>query len=273
MSWWDYGHWIEVIGHRIPNANPFQQGIGGRRDSIEEENKPGASTFFTAQSEKEATAVLEAVHPDPDKAGARYVVSDIEMASILSGKFYAMAAWTLDTADYIAGVQTDQGVQTIPGERYYNSMEARLHIFDGNGLKQYRMVHETPASSSTEEVYDKYIYNLLYSGNVPEVYSGYVKIFEYVDGATIQGEAPDGEKVTISTTILTSTGRTFQYSQSTVSNGTFEFIVPYSTEGPITRETRFDTMPAGPYTVSYGNVTQTVDIPEAAVIDGEIIHL
>ena len=70
MSWWDYGHWIEVIGHRIPNANPFQQGIGGRRDSIEEENLPGASTFFIASSEEEATEVLEAVHPDPDKSGA-----------------------------------------------------------------------------------------------------------------------------------------------------------------------------------------------------------
>jgi len=26
MSWWDYGHLIETIGHRMPNANPFQQG-------------------------------------------------------------------------------------------------------------------------------------------------------------------------------------------------------------------------------------------------------
>jgi dolichyl-diphosphooligosaccharide--protein glycosyltransferase len=81
MSWWDYGHWIEVIGHRIPNANPFQQGIGGRRNSMDEENRPGASTFFTAPSEAEATAVLEAVHPDPEKAGARYVVSDVAMAT------------------------------------------------------------------------------------------------------------------------------------------------------------------------------------------------
>ncbi len=67
MSWWDYGHWIEVLGRRIPNANPFQQGIGGRTNSIEEENLPGASTFFTASSEEEATAVLEAIHPDADK--------------------------------------------------------------------------------------------------------------------------------------------------------------------------------------------------------------
>jgi len=65
MSWWDYGHWIEIIGRRIPNANPFQAGIGGRHQSLDEENKPGASTFFTAPSEEAATAILKAIHPDP----------------------------------------------------------------------------------------------------------------------------------------------------------------------------------------------------------------
>ena len=64
MSWWDYGHYIETIGHRMPNANPFQAGIGGRRGSINEENQPGAATFFTAQSEEEASSVLEAIDPD-----------------------------------------------------------------------------------------------------------------------------------------------------------------------------------------------------------------
>ena len=29
MSWWDYGHMITYIAKRIPNANPFQQGITG----------------------------------------------------------------------------------------------------------------------------------------------------------------------------------------------------------------------------------------------------
>ena len=31
MSWWDYGHLITTIGKRIPNANPFQQGVAGRQ--------------------------------------------------------------------------------------------------------------------------------------------------------------------------------------------------------------------------------------------------
>ncbi|MDO9517888.1 MAG: oligosaccharyl transferase, archaeosortase A system-associated [Methanosarcinaceae archaeon] len=266
MSWWDYGHWIEVIGHRIPNANPFQSGIGGRRNSLDEVNQPGASTFFTAPSEEEATAVLEAVHPDPDKAGARYIVSDVEMAT---GKFYAMTAWTLDTANYYIPVQTSQGTQNVPGPRYFESMEARLHIFDGNGLKQYRLVHESPAGYSAEVGY-KSIYNQLFGGSIPETNTGYVKIFEYVKGATIKGTAPENETVTISATIRTGLGRTFEYTQATP-GGAYEFTVPYSTEGPIPGQTQFDTRPIAPYTVSYGNTTTEVRVSEMDVLDGNTI--
>ena len=271
MSWWDYGHWIEVIGRRIPNANPFQQGIGGRRDSIEEDNQPGASTFFTASSEEEATAVLEAIHPDPDKVGARYIISDIEMAT---GKFYAMTAWTLDTDNYYIPVQTGQGVMTVPGERYYNSMEAKLHIFDGNGLKHYRMVHESPGTTTQgQEVGYKNVYNVLFGGNIKEDNTGYVKIFEYVEGATITGTAPAGENVTLSTMISTSLGRSFTYSQTMTSNGTYSFTVPYSTEGPITGQTQFDVAPTQPYQISYGSVVEEVKAREQDVLQGSIIEV
>lgn len=269
MSWWDYGHWIEVIGHRIPNANPFQQGVGGRRGSIEEVNLPGAATFFTAPSEAEATAILEAVHPDPEKAGARYVVSDIEMAT---GKFYAMSAWTLDTANYYVTVQTDQGPTNAPGQRYFDSMEARLHIFDGDGLEQYRMVYETPAAVTNEKGY-KQVYNVLYGGSIPVTDTGYVKIFEYVEGAKIRGTAPVGETVTLSTTIQTPLQRTFVYSQNTVSDGTFEFTVPYSMTGHLEGETKFAVAPILPYTVSHGNVSTSFSISEQAVLEGAVLTI
>ena len=231
MSWWDYGHWIEVIGHRMPNANPFQAGIGGRRGSINETNQPGASTFFTAQSEEEASSVLEAIDPDPDKAGARYIISDAKMATEI---FIAMATWTLDTGGYYQSYRTGSGYQNVPSARYYNSMEARLHILDGNGLKQYRMVHETWADQTQEVVY-RQVYNLLFRGNIPEVDTGYIKIFEYVKGAKVTGTVSPNETVKIGTKILTGQGRTFDYFQSTTSDssGRYEFTVPYSTEGPI----------------------------------------
>ncbi|WP_048158800.1 oligosaccharyl transferase, archaeosortase A system-associated [Methanosarcina sp. WWM596] len=271
MSWWDYGHWIETIGHRMPNANPFQAGIGGRRGSIEDENQPGSSTFFTAQSEEEATAVLEAVDPNPDKAGARYIVSDVEMAT---SKFYAMSAWTLDTEGYYQSYWTGNGNQYLPSTRYFNSMESRLHILDGNGLKQYRLVHETWAYQTQEVVY-KQVYNLLFEDRIPETDTGYVKIFEYVKGARITGTASPNETVKISTTILTGQGRTFDYSQSTTSDsmGRYEFTVPYSTEGPIPGETQFDTAPSGSYVVSYGTTIKEVRVGEEAVLNGEEVKV
>ncbi|MGB9928048.1 MAG: oligosaccharyl transferase, archaeosortase A system-associated, partial [Methanosarcina sp.] len=163
MSWWDYGHYIETIGNRMPNANPFQAGIGGRSQSIEEENRPGAATFLTAQSEEEASAVLEAIDPNPEKSGARYIMSDTKMATEIFG---AMPEWTLDTEGYYQSYWTGSGYQTVPSTRYFNSMEARLHLFDANGLKQYRLVHETWPYQTAETGY-KQVYNLLFGGNVP----------------------------------------------------------------------------------------------------------
>lgn len=271
MSWWDYGHEIEAIARRLPNANPFQAGIGGRSTSINEENRPGAAPFFTAPSEEEATAVLNAIHPDPNKMAARYIISDVEMAT---GKFYAMTAWTMDTEGYYVPVQTDSGVQYVPGQRYYDSMEARLHIFDGNGLQQYRLVHESRAAPGyTSETGYKNVYNVLFGGNLPLTDTGYVKTFEYVEGATITGTAPAGEIVTISNTIETNQGRSFTYSQSATSDGTYSFTVPYSTQGPIPGETQFAVRPAGPYTISYGNTAQQVSVSELDVLNGNVIEV
>ncbi|HOA70173.1 MAG TPA: oligosaccharyl transferase, archaeosortase A system-associated, partial [Methanosarcina thermophila] len=271
MSWWDYGHYIEFFGHRMPNANPFQAGVGGRRVSIEEENQPGAASFFTAQSEEEGNAVLEAIDPRPDKAGARYIMSDARMATDIFG---AMPAWTLDTEGYYQTIWTGRGYETIPSTRYFNSMEARLHIFDANGMKHYRMVHETEAYQTNEVVY-KQVYNLVFGGNIPVIHTGYVKIFEYVKGANITGTASPNETVKISATILTGQGRTFEYTQSTTadSQGRYEFTVPYSTEGPIEGETQFDTAPVEPYIVSYGNTTKEVRVSEEAVLNGEEIKV
>ncbi len=53
MSWWDYGHIIETIGERIPNANPFQEGIGSVTKGV-----PGSSPFFLAENESQAERVL-----------------------------------------------------------------------------------------------------------------------------------------------------------------------------------------------------------------------
>jgi asparagine N-glycosylation enzyme membrane subunit Stt3 len=57
--------------------------------------------------------------------------------------------------------------------------------------------------------------------------------------------------VEISTNVTTNQGRSFVYSEQQISMGSYEFIVPYSTEGPIDGGTNFDVTVA-PYTLRAG---------------------
>jgi dolichyl-diphosphooligosaccharide--protein glycosyltransferase len=274
MSWWDYGFWIETIGHRIPNANPFQGGIGGG-----EEQRPGAATFFTAESEDEANEIA-------DTLGVKYVISDVEMAT---GKFHAIAAWDCDTGGYGEWLLIGGRNEWVPTMRYFNSMEGRLHIFDGVSLKHYRLVHESTAGGSSERGY-RWVYNLqptLYPdlfenrhqdmpSEIAEADTGYVKIFEYVPGAKITGTAPPNTTATLSIQILTNQGRTFEYVQTATASpdGTFTLIAPYSTDGPIAPSdggTLFDTAPSDMYTVTTAMGSYPVSVSEADVLAGNMI--
>lgn len=264
MSWWDYGHVITYWGHRIPNANPFQAGIGGGTSHL-----PGASTFLTAKTEEDASNVLYALGIN-GKPGARYVVSNAYMAFEIMQVF---GIWN-DEYEYYTQIRTNAGMQTVPSKKYYELMEAKLHIFDGNGLHSYRLVHESQRNPYGDEQGYKNIYNMLYGGNIPVENSGLVKVFEFVKGAKITGRAPPNAQVTLTNTIKTNIGRTFQYSQTTTSdNGTYVFTVPYSTTGPVAGETNFDTQPEGLYTVTAGNITRHVDVSERDVLDGGTVTI
>lgn len=379
ISWWDYGNWIMRIAHRIPVANPFQQGIGGPIGS----GKPGACVFFVTTDKTSASEVA-------DVLGVRYVVSDFMMADVWSSFYNKYAAMTVWAGNF-------QKYNTLP--YYYNTMEARLHVFDGtrtedvegeniSALAQYRLVHESPTfilpliimNESTgsgfwthisgnynltasqarilhgflfsmpvgmgiEEMLDKGVLpemlksalvnttGLPISPNTTVVKGGkgnwiiqdeknkntfmvtkkdgklnvylygirtgqpnmrawtpdyiepmsFVKVFEYVKGARIVGTAPNGTIVEIATNISTNQGRKFGYATQTMSNGTYEFVVPYSTEGPVEGGTNFDVF-ASPYKLRAGppgeenatvkwTVQKEVHVPEEAVMDGETIKV
>jgi oligosaccharyl transferase (archaeosortase A-associated) len=123
MSWWDYGHLITYIAKRIPNANPFQQGVSG---------PDGAAAYFMSTSEDTADTIL-------DHDGTRYIITDIEMDD---GKFWAMATWndaTLATDPYQMTLlyptkSNPAGYDQIRLNRqlYYLTMISRLHNFDGS---------------------------------------------------------------------------------------------------------------------------------------------
>jgi dolichyl-diphosphooligosaccharide--protein glycosyltransferase len=165
-------------------------------------------------------------------------------------------------------------MQTVPSMKYYENMETKLHIFDGNGLKRYRLVHESQRNPYGDEQWYKYIYNVLHGGNIPLENSGLVKVFEFVKGANITGRAPPDSTVTLTSTIKTNIGRTIQYSQTTTSsNGTYTFTVPYSTLGAIPGETQFDTMPAEPYIITAGSISKQIDISEEDVLEGNSVTI
>jgi len=92
-----------------------------------------------------------------------------------------------------------------------------------------------------------------------------------VKGAHITGSAPVNQTVSLSLKVKTNQGREFTYTQKTISSGTYEFIVPYSTEGPIPPErggTDFDTKPVGKYVITAGNISREVAVEERDVLDG-----
>ena len=123
MSWWDYGHLITYIAKRIPNANPFQQGVAGPE---------GAAAFFMSTTEDKANAVL-------DRIGTRYIVTDVEMDT---GKFWAMSTWynaTLATDPYqmVLLIQDRNNPKSYAPARlnkqaYFTTTISRLHNFDGS---------------------------------------------------------------------------------------------------------------------------------------------
>jgi len=126
MSWWDYGHMITYISKRIPNANPFQQGVAGPN---------GSAAFFMATSENTANQIL-------DNDGTRFIITDYEMDY---GKFPAMATWFNSSAGpdpymkslFAPSQANPSQVRSVQlnEEPYYQTMISRLHNFDGSMTK------------------------------------------------------------------------------------------------------------------------------------------
>jgi len=134
LTWWDFGHWITAYGRRIPVANGMQT------------NAAEAALFFTATDPAEAAAILR-------QTGARYVIADAslplggpQLLNPGSGNFLAMTTWAKHNPDkyweeYIGGNPSnpDAGIPVFY-PAYYESMLARLYLFDGQP--------QTPAAST-----------------------------------------------------------------------------------------------------------------------------
>ena len=117
MSWWDYGHWITRISHRLPNANPSRPTSGT------------PAQLFSAQDEDSANELM-------DKLGMRYVIVDYYTAT---SKFHAVATLAdrnpEDFFDVYYLPQEDRllTIQLFYPE-YYHSLAIRLYNFDGKAV-------------------------------------------------------------------------------------------------------------------------------------------
>jgi len=126
MAWWDFGHWITRVSHRIPVANPFQSGVGT------------AANYFLSGSELEGLEVLRS-------RDSRYVATDARIAVLA---FQAVAAWGgHERSDYyeVYSQRTSaSGLETIVlyYPEYYQSMLVHLQCFSGQAYQpdQFRVV-------------------------------------------------------------------------------------------------------------------------------------
>ncbi|MDD1681528.1 MAG: oligosaccharyl transferase, archaeosortase A system-associated [Methanoregula sp.] len=302
MSWWDYGHMITYIAKRIPNANPFQQGVAG---------PDGSAAYFVAPSEDTANKIL-------DHVGTRYVVTDFAMADIVTGKFHAMATWyntSARTAPFLAQFYI-QNPNTAgryePAmfirQEYYLTMVSRLHNFDGSMTDPsmvYYVEYADPALTgapmpviiggsqinSTEARLKVVQYNAnATSGRHAAVFNrgltGPVESVPALQHYRLVHESPTnvyGSAATdvknvkvfeyvkgahikgsgiISVPVVTNTGRHFTWRQESINS---EFVVPFSTTG-----NRYGVKTEGQYRIE--GTGQTFDVPESAVVEGTAIN-
>jgi dolichyl-diphosphooligosaccharide--protein glycosyltransferase len=310
MSWWDYGHDIEYVAHRAPNANPFQAGI------LENNNTDGSCRFFTATDESDGYRNLQ-------NLGSKYVMIDNDMAT---GKFYAINVWAGKDYNLYYDVKylNLTSSYTVPllitSDKYRETMTSRLYYDDCDGMSHFRLVYESPGAyyvSTKVADLDSYQQGgvvpfveqypsgspvfLTASGNYSEDYIAYeatvspypvnqgsmaqffydsrppvkyVKTYEVVKGATLHGTAPAGSLVTAAVN-LSIGERPFTYTQSATAdaNGAYTITVPYASEPMKGVNYSSDVKPLSKYTVGYGNTTMTVDVPEQAVQNGGTIEV
>jgi dolichyl-phosphooligosaccharide-protein glycotransferase len=302
MSWWDYGHMITYIAKRIPNANPFQQGVT---------EEAGASNFFIATNESVANQVL-------DIGKTRYVITDIEMDT---GKFYAMATWhnsTVSAYPYQQYFIVEKSLNTyttvmLNSQDYYLTMISRLHNFDGSYVEPTQVYYIEYEDAETAKMSGPLVtnaqvmnytdaqaalsgfnaqyhpsgsyatvaspiivlpvspvpalqhYRLVHESpsNVLDPTSGYdIKYVKTFE--YVKGAHIKGEGF-IEVPILTNTGRKFVYIQQSV-NG--EFVVPYSTIG-----NSYGVKAVDKYHIygAYGN-DKFYDVTENDVMQGLIVE-
>jgi dolichyl-diphosphooligosaccharide--protein glycosyltransferase len=260
LAIWDVGHMITYYSHRIPVANPFQQGIGYINDNGTVE--PGEATFFLSTNEKEATGYLDSLR-------AKYVVVDSSLANP-DGVFSGYIKWINGNIDdYI----NDEALPPKTS-KFDLAMSTRLYFLDGSfaaitrDFKNEKIDLSIPQLSHFRLVYESKNDHSLFFGKDYKT-TKEIKVFEYVKGAKIIGYASNSSNIEVSTNIKTNQGREFIYKQMiNATNGKFEIIVPYSSQ----KQSNTDVF-ASDYVIKLGSSEIKVKISENDILQGKTITI
>lgn len=223
--------------------------------------------------------------------------------------------WETRTAQTRGGEQVE--VNTLPADptttvRQFDNMSAARAYVEEDGsaqvggvgtlpservaaLEHHRLVHASQArSQSPSALQVRVLQQLVPEGTSVEDILGksflaafqddYVKTFERVPGATIEGSgAEPGQEVEATVEMRKPSGETFEYTQyaEADSNGNFEFTVPYSTTGydefgPENGYTNTSVRATGAYTVSTAQTTgddlyTTQRVGEVEVTEAQVV--
>jgi dolichyl-diphosphooligosaccharide--protein glycosyltransferase len=234
MSWWDYGNWILYFSERPVVANNFQTGI------------EDAAHFLIEPDENAANEIL-------NKRDVRFVITDAQMLKLKFKSIAMMAGRNPDDYYGIKNSSEEGQIRSVNGENrnFFATMLSRLHVFDGDGLSHYRLVYESKTTAIKS----------------PDI--KYVKIFEYVPGATLSGKTSADGDVKVTLNIVTNQGRTFVYTQQTkANNGRYEIRVPYSTQG-----NKYGIKPTSDYIIQNANTSRAVSVSEEDVMEGKVLQV
>ncbi|MBE0524498.1 MAG: oligosaccharyl transferase, archaeosortase A system-associated [Methanosarcinales archaeon] len=239
LSWWDYGNWILYLADRPVVSNNFQVGIDD------------TARFFVEADESKAKSIL-------DKRNVRYII----ISDDLLNKFQTIALiageQTNNYATFVSN-ESDSGLRqySFLDQKIINVMLWSLYMNDGLNLGSFRLVYESNESN-------------IKNWEKQAVKS--IKIFEYVEGAKLEGFASPNEVIFAQINIISNRNRTFTYSNQVISNetGWYEITLPYSTSG-----TPYETRPLESYKILINNssISKNIEVLEEDVIEGRTVRV
>ena len=291
MTAWDYGNLIALAGERYPVASrwPSQQ----------------SASWLVAESEEASLAWLcPACTPNEQ---VRYAVIDDRMAGPYFLTKAVKAGRQVGAYTGSRQVITPEGqpaVVSTYGPAYNRSMAARLYRHDGQGLRHYRLVYESPSqaylgyeSTNGRIALKSYFLRnqaekdrsatisetpiistpmgLLYDG----VTTAAVKVFEVVPGVFLQGKTTPGAAIRAGATLYNAkTGHTWAYAQTTKADasGIYTLVLPYPTEPSTGTDVQlkglFELSQRIPPDTAFTRIAPFA-IPEAAVRAGDTLSV